>query len=538
MGSQERGRRPAWRLGRLAASGNTGLPDLSPFPEEVALASAATTTPQATVASRSRAVKLRRGLTMLVMSLVVPGSAQLAAGSRRLGRAGVRVWLGLIGLGLVALVLGLLARGLLVTIAANGVVLWLGSFVVLALGLFWAFLVANAWWAARPHEMGGGRGFVFSLIAGVLVAALGLGTISASAAMRASGSFVSTVFAGGGDTKATKGRINVLLLGSDAGNDREGVRTDTVMVASIDADTGRTVLFGLPRNLEGVPFPASSPLKKVWPNGFECPTHECMLNAIYAQGVEHKDLYPGVKLPGVQAVREAVEEILGLKLNYFAMVDLQGFVSLVDAVGGVRIDVNTRVPIPGPRGGYVYIEPTKNMLMNGTIALQYARSRHESDDFQRMQRQRCVLNAMLNQLDPVTVATQFTKLAGAAQQGVITDVPASEIDRLAELALKAKKLDTASVSFTPPLIAPGSPNWQRIRQTVTAEIAASEALDKPQPTPKAQPSASGAAPGTTTSTARATSAGPSAKPATGAPSPSPSASMPVTADLAEVCAAR
>ncbi len=62
---------------------------------------------------------------------------------------------------------------------------------------------------------------------------------------------------------ADKPRVNVLLLGSDAGDDRIGVRTDSMMVASIDTDTGDTVLFGLPRNLEHVPIPKSNPLSKL-----------------------------------------------------------------------------------------------------------------------------------------------------------------------------------------------------------------------------------------------------------------------------------
>ena len=65
-------------------------------------------------------------------------------------------------------------------------------------------------------------------------------------------------------------RVNVLLLGSDAGADRTGVRTDSMMVASINTRTGDTVLFGLPRNLQNVPFPEHDPLHKLFPQGFNC----------------------------------------------------------------------------------------------------------------------------------------------------------------------------------------------------------------------------------------------------------------------------
>ena len=62
-----------------------------------------------------------------------------------------------------------------------------------------------------------------------------------------------------------KARLNVLLVGSDAGPDRRGTRTDTMMVASVDTRTGRTILFGLPRNLQRVPFPAGSPMAREFP---------------------------------------------------------------------------------------------------------------------------------------------------------------------------------------------------------------------------------------------------------------------------------
>ena len=109
---------------------------------------------------------------------------------------------------------------------------------------------------------------------------------------------MSTVFAGGGDKEAKQGRYNILLMGGDAGRDRVGLRPDSMTVASVDAETGRTVLISLPRNLEDVPFPESSPLHKKFPNGYSCPDHSCMLNAIYTYATTHKNLYPGVSEPG------------------------------------------------------------------------------------------------------------------------------------------------------------------------------------------------------------------------------------------------
>ena len=61
----------------------------------------------------------------------------------------------------------------------------------------------------------------------------------------------------------------------------------------------------------------------------------------------HKDLYPGVKNPGVQATKEVIGNILGLDINYWALVDLKGFQALIDAVGGIDLDVARKVPIGG-----------------------------------------------------------------------------------------------------------------------------------------------------------------------------------------------
>ncbi len=452
------------------------------------------TSPRMDARSRSQATVFRRGATMLVMSLVLPGSAQLAAGSRRIGRWGVRVWGALVVAAVLALLLLLAARNVLVTVLTTGWVLWLGSWLVLAAGLFWAFLLLNAWWAARPKDMGTARATVLGAVAVALAAIISYGTVVTSSALRASGDVISTVLGGGGDTKTKLGRFNILLLGSDAGTDRQGTRTDSVTIASVDARTGRTVLFGLPRNLEDVPFPDSSPLQALYPRGYGCQSHECMLNAIYKLGWDNKSLYPGVKDPGVQAVKEAVEATTGLQVNYYAMVDMYGFKDLIDALGGVNIDIGIQVPVGGDQAtAKSYIEPGANRHLSGAEALWFSRQRTGSTDYARMQRQKCVMSAMLHQMDPMTVASKFGQIAAATGQVLVTDVPSNQVGTLADLAVKARSLEIRNVIFSPPLIAPGSPNYSVIRQTVADEIAASEALDaaaksvKPtaEPTPAA-----------------------------------------------------
>ncbi len=273
----------------------------------------------------------------------------------------------------------------------------------------------------------------------------------------------------------------MLLLGGDAGKNRVGLRPDSLTVASIDAETGRTVLFSLPRNLEDVPFPEGSPMHREFPKGFGCEDHSCMLNAVYTYATEHKSLYPHVKDPGVQATKEAVEGATGLKINYYAMVDLKGFEALIDAVGGITLDVNKRVPIGGGSSRiFGWIEKGEDQHLDGYHALWFARSREGSSDYERMARQKCVMNAMLNQLEPVTVLTKFNEIAKAGEEIVATDVPTSEIDKLMGLALKAKGRPVGSVSFVPPLIHSGNPDYGLIHKTVANRIAVAENADLPK----------------------------------------------------------
>ena len=449
--------------------------------------------------ARSQGIALRRGLTLLGMTLVVPGSAQLVGGNERLGRAALRVWFSLIGLALVFVVLLLTTRAFAIGLYANPITLTVLRWAALALGLGWALLFVNAWRIANPSAMSTAGKWIVPAVAFALALAVGWGSWTLSNAFEAQCRLVGNVFTGGGKAETSAGRYNVLLLGGDAGADREGLRPDTMIVASIDADTGRTVLFSLPRNLQWAPFPDSSPLKKLYPNGYWCKDQSCLLNAVYTLAMNHKNLYPGVKNPGVQATKEVVGNILGLDINYYALVDLKGFQALIDAVGGITLDVARKVPIGGgtdlttgrkyPIKGY--IGPGKNLHLDGYNALWFARSREGSTDYERMSRQKCVLNAMVKQLNPTTVLTKFQEIAKAGEEIVSTDLPTSQIGTLLDLAAKGRSLPLSSVNFAPPLIKPVKPDFPRIRQIVADKLKASEnASDKPAASATASPSGS------------------------------------------------
>lgn len=462
--------------------------------------------------ARSEGIALRRGVVLTLFSALLPGSAQVVAGNRQLGRWVLRVILVVIALVLVVGLLALLIaplRNLLLGFLLGPIPLRVIQWGVLAWTIVWIGLIVDAWRLANPKVMSTAGKLISGTLALALAAGGGAAAVAVSRSVGSLAGLSDSVLVGGGSNKTNAGRFNVLLLGGDAGKGREGLRPDSMTVASIDAETGRMVLFSLPRNLQKAPFPADSPLHKLYPNGYYCHVKDlsdaCMLNGIYTLGVTHKKLFPGDKNPGVTATQSAIEETLGLKINYWAMVDLAGFQKLIDAVGGITLDVGVRVPMGSKetKGGIKeWIEPGKNQHMDGRHALWFARSREGSTDYARMIRQKCVMNAMLKQLNPTTVFTRFSEIADASGQIVATSLPAADVGTMIELAAKAKSLPMASVSFAPPMIVTWDPDLALIRQTVADTIAASEQADirATAPPQTASPSATATkAPGTPSS---------------------------------------
>jgi LCP family protein required for cell wall assembly len=235
------------------------------------------------------------------------------------------------------------------------------------------------------------------------------------------------------------------------------------------------------------------------PHGFDC-GDACLLNAVYTYASEHKTLYPGAKDPGARATMDAVEGVTGLTVNYYVLIDLKGFQHLVDAVDGITLDVGRRVPIGGGTSKVSgYIQPGTQQL-DGYHALWFARSREGSSDYERMARQRCVMTAMLQQVNPQTMLTKFRDIATASAQVVSTDIPEADLGTFVDLGLKAKREKVTSVQFVPPLITPSHPDFAKVRRLVASAISSSEKA------PKAKASSKGTSGGGASSTS-ATSTG-------------------------------
>ncbi len=358
--------------------------------------------PAAAAAGRAAQVRFRRAVTLMLMTVVMPGSAQVAAGNKRVGHNALRAFAAAVLFAMVMVLTLLLCRDQLIIWFTNVWFLSALRFGLILYAVGWAYLLIDAWRIADPLGLQQSQRLAMTALNGVLCLSLSGALLYASQMVAEEKGFIQAVFGHGVASEAADGRYNVLLLGGDAGVDRIGLRPDSMTVASIDQQTGRSVLFSLPRNLANVPFPPGTVMHEQFPHGFTgagC-ADDCLLNAVNTWAEDHKSLFPGVDHPGILATTQAIEQVTGLPINYYVMVDLGGFRELVDALGGIQINVRQEVPIGGIGGAITgYIKPG-NQTLNGYQTLWYSRSRVWSSDYSRMARQKCVMNAMLHQLEP------------------------------------------------------------------------------------------------------------------------------------------
>jgi len=411
-------------------------------------------------------VALRPYLAALA-SAIMPGAGQLMAGRQRRGISllavsgvlvGACIWLATLGQGTflvwtvqpVALNWMLVANGLLLGFRVFAVVdAYLGvdrrlpsaGVAVAAGGLTVAAIVL----VVLPHVLAGWyetlwRDTLDEVFAGPTTTAppLTSAPTSSSAPTTTRPGATTTLTSPPSTTTSTvpprlwdgKERLNVLLLGGDAGVGRTGVRTDTTIVASIDPASGHTMLISVPRNLARVPLP---PDLDIW----SCDCFPPIINELWTYGEAHPDRFPGTGPPGAEALKLAIGELTGLPIHYYALVNLDGFVDVIDALGGVDIVVPERLydpAYPHEDGSYEVIDIQPGEYhMDGHTALAYARSRTSSDDYDRMGRQRCVLDAVVAQSSPTKLLRGFPALTRAMKRSVSTDIPLGQLPDIVEL---------------------------------------------------------------------------------------------------------
>jgi LCP family protein required for cell wall assembly len=465
---------------------------------------------------------LWRALGLTAASAVIWGIAHVSVGRRAVGFT----LMGLLALLVFSTATAALAfQDRLKQMVVQG--FWLNVIIsgILVLAVAWALIVIRSFQVVRPA----GLPTAMRVTSGALVVIMAL-MVCTPLVYAANATYVlrdtlSSIFSGdksgaavnASDPWKNRPRVNILLLGGDGGKDRRGIRTDSMTVASIDTKTGNTVLLSLPRALYKFQVPPR--MRSVWPNGYTgdygpngtCPAGTCLLNELYIQGEKsHPQLEPNYKAGqrGPHLLEDVIGYLTGLKLDYYVLVNLDGFKDIVDAMGGVRVNVKSANGHPLPIGGDAdrgipvagYLKPGRQHL-DGEHALWYGRTRHADDDFHRMDRQKCLMRDIAQQANPQKVVTHFEKLANAAKKTISTNIPAALLPALVKLSGTVKNgADISSLSYDPAKI----PGFHTNRPADSAMVlvmrhAAAKAIaTSTQPPPSADPSSTPATRKTTT----------------------------------------
>ncbi|MFV0374972.1 LCP family protein [Microbacterium sp.] len=444
----------------------------------------------------SREVMTRRGWWLVVMNFVLPGSAQLLAGNRRLGRIGIVATIAAWAAVALLVALALWWRPVFVGLVANWWMLLLVQAVLLAYAVLWVALTVDTLRLVRLVRARPRARVAIAALAVVLVA------VPASAAVYAAQSVVAparaglSVFGSGPAVAPSDGYYNFLLIGADSAQGRDHMLFDSISVVSVNADTGAVTIFGIPRDLRDVPF-SDGPMQQLYPDGHtghadpECGWDDKInqLNTEVGLCRADEQLYPDAvargSTPGIEATRDAAEGVLGLEIPYFVFIDMDGFAALIDALGGVDITVTERLPTgalhenpDGSLSGITGWIEVGDQHMDGETALWYARSRYTTSDWDRMTRQRELQTAILAQFTPTNVLTRFQDIMSAGTDVVQTDIPSEMLPDLTELAVKAREQDVTTIELTADSgIDPDQPDYPAIHDLVERTL-------HPEPAPE------------------------------------------------------
>lgn len=390
---------------------------------------------------------------------------------------------------------------------------------LVVLAVLWTTLITTTHLALRPYQITG----VQRAAGGVLVGVLSF-AISAPLGVAAGMSYDTAVGLNSFDAGPAvntvdpwngKDRVNILIMGGDSGNNRDiklGIRPDSVTVASISTKTGAATLINVPRQTARMPFPVGSKLHDKYPHGFydgkDAGNQEYALNAMYRNIPRQvpNNIFGPTKDFGAKVMMVSVGEALGLNIDYYVIINMDGFRDIINAIGGITVNVNDRVPIGGKNGppkvkprGWIEIGPNQHLW--GGKALWFARGRYGTLDYKRMERQQCVINAVVKQADPMTVMKNYQGLMAAGTKTISTDVPRTMLPAMAELAMKAKAHPIRNVLLNKNnKFDTTNPDWPKVRTWVTKALADADAAATA--TPAASPSAIPSTPASGSKSAR------------------------------------
>jgi LCP family protein required for cell wall assembly len=272
---------------------------------------------------------------------------------------------------------------------------------------------------------------------------------------------------------AEDGRLNVLLIGSDAGPGRWSMRADAIILVSVDIATGRIAAFSVPRYTRNVPLPEPAA------SAFKC---RCLsddwFNALYVYANQHPKLFPGKDetTRGLNALNGAAEQLFGVHMDGMVVADLNGFIALVDAIGGVTIDIpepvyDARYPKPDGSGTMILTFKAGKQHLDGWHALAYARTRHQDSDVGRMYRQQLVIQSLRREVG-CDLLGKLPAMLDVARDNLWTNLPLDDVPEMLSIdpgPVESHVLfDTYNVRLTPKDVA-----------RVQGDVA--HAFDKPAP---------------------------------------------------------
>ena len=382
-----------------------------------------------------------RRLVAALLSAIVPGLGQLMNGRFWLARRMALPFLVVIALATLAAATQPAAR-LVATIVAPG---WMRLLLVVNAALLVWRLVAvvhaffDGRYPGRSGRLGGvGLAVLIAVVAAPHALAQSWGSAASAAFERVfSGQLVlgetsGTLAAGERDPGAGE-RINVLIIGIDKTPDRTATLTDTMMVVSVDPVGQSVSMLSLPRDIVDVPLGTGG-------------TFSAKINSLFSYAERHPDQFPN---GGIRTLEDAIGAMLGIPIQYYALMNFEGFVEMVDTLGGLDLNV-TRGFYDPEYDGYGFgamgwgVEPGPHHF-TGFEALAYARARKGATetDFTRAARQQEILLALRDQaLQAGSLVVHLPALLDTIGKYVRTDVP---VDRLPQLAAIVDEMDRDAV---------------------------------------------------------------------------------------------
>ncbi|HLF26510.1 MAG TPA: LCP family protein [Anaerolineae bacterium] len=216
-----------------------------------------------------------------------------------------------------------------------------------------------------------------------------------------------------------KGRLTILLMGVDrrAAQGDVPTRSDAITLITIDPNSHTAAMLSIPRDLY-VPLAGMDRVDRI--------------NTAYFFGQANQ--LPG---GGAQTAKDTITWNLGIPVHKHVIINFEGFKRAIDALGGIDIDVPTRIvdnAYPTEDYGFeqLVIEPGLQH-MDGTLALKYVRTRHQDSDFGRLQRQQQVILAVRDKALSLDVLAQLPQLLDAVHGFYETDLSVAELASIAKV---------------------------------------------------------------------------------------------------------